>query len=731
MIGSLCYNGHRYEVKRQEVRRVDKRLEEWFRKPVESLSPNSMGLPVVVRSEKDPERSSPLAFLGVEKSGAKENPALHTAILDESPKPDLIDDVVDDSFVDDVLLGSLESGPSEAVNDEVETLAPLPEVDQVDLNIEDEPNRAPTEVFEDTLSTEEHREPEAPVSSEGEGGDLGGSFESLRDQGPLSDSPSREDEDSVLFGDLKNDGNSAEPDLDHKVPESKPFVDGLKVLRNKRLVVYAATVAFLTVSIGSFFFVGGSGEKKLREANEMFLRGDMEKALELFESSEKKVALDGTSLVRKGDILALQGREAEALNSYYGALAITPDSSEIHRKVADTFLALGSTNQAEKAYLEVLRLMPADYGVRALISRLRLEKGDMDGALDLLENLPPEESSDEIDSLRLEILAQLPIVEVSLDWAQVTASTDLVISEDDQVKVAEVPVVEVPVEVVSPPVVPAKPSASTPKKTAKQVERASVPPPVEVKKTETPRGSAEVAKLSRILTSGRNIDVQDGPVIKKIAEEDGTGATLYSLGRMFNQAGRPREAMVFLEKALVKDGKNRWILAEAAYSSASVGRKDEALAMIEQALIKGNKTFPDGDPPSILAPVTPSVWDIGWEKGNGVADGVPLYRSEAAIPGLSRPRIDSDRYVFLQEAIRINPQDRSLYVGLMALYNQKGTLLSSNQFRALAMGIEAHACFSKGHLERGNALLMQAINLAPDMPFLIELKRMSEKNTLT
>lgn len=740
MIGSLCYNGGWHESKRQGVRRVDKRLEEWFRKPVESLSPDSMGLPVVVRSEKKSVvDSSPLAFLGLDVKYEKRS---DQSVIEDASEygENSSDSPVFDAQVEDILLGPLdqEDEPQGEIVLQEEVLTPP----------EEPPDQAKFEVatdLEDTAKFQEQESPGLGFQDEDGSPDVDDSIsvptEDFLDDGDIGSSspPSsepvyhdeaihqlesilRKEEDVVLFGEPDR---TPEPTIEEKVPKSRPAVDRVYKLKGKKARFSAIALALLVAGAAAFLMTDESIETQLRRADEMYLKGRTEEALELYEKLEKSISLDAGTLVRKGDILALQGREAEALNSYYSALSIDPESVDVHRKVANTFFSLGSLNQAEKAYVEVLRLDPADSTTRLLISRLRSEKGDIDGALDLLESLSPEESSDEVESFRLELLAKLPPVEISPDMglssdiAYDVTSIDIALSEDS-FDVVQAPVIEVPVEVISAPVVASKP-ISRPK-----VE--SPPKAVERKPKSVPAKVDDFGRFSRILSSGRNIGVQDGPALKRLAQEDSTGSSLYNLGRMFNRAGRPREAMVFLEKALAKDGNNRWLLAETAYSFASVGRDDEALAMMEHALVKGDKIFPGEESPSILFSAPSPDWDIGWDKGNGVAEAVSLYSSEAVIPGLSRPKLESDRYESLQEAIRINPQDRPLYIGIMALYSEKGSLPSLSHSRALALGMEAHACISKGNVERGRQLLQKAISLAPDLPFLMELREMSEES---
>ncbi|SMG42305.1 tetratricopeptide repeat protein [Dethiosulfovibrio salsuginis] len=720
---------------------MDKRLEEWFRKPVESLSPDSMGLPVVVRSQKKSvAEASPLDFL--RRGGKTEDPSDPLVIENNSEYPEGENSSGSpplDIQLEDILLGPLDQeyepqGETVLQKEIVATPEELPDEVEVettadfeDIAISQEPE-GPVPVFhgeDDLLDVDDSISVQTGDVVDDIGVSSPSSSEPVHhDEADTHqlDSILRKEEDVVLFG--EPDG-VPEPALNDKVPKSRPTVDSIYKIKGKKAKISAIALALLVAGTGVFFMTNESSETQLRRANEMYLKGEMKEALELYEKSEKNISLDARSLVRKGDILALQGREAEALNSYYGALAIDPESVDIHRKVANTFFSLGSLNQAEKAYNEILRLDPTDSATRLLVSRLKLEKGDIDGALNFLEGLSPGESSDEVESFRLELLAKLPSVEMSpdiglsSDIAYDVTSIDIALS-GDSFDVAQTPVIEVPVEVISAPVVASKP-VSRPKVELppKTVERKPKPVPAKVD---------DFGRFSRILSSGRNIGVQDGPALKRLTQEDSTGSSLYSLGRMFNRAGRPREAMVFLEKALAKDGNNRWLLAETAYSFASVGRNDEALAMMEHALVRGDKIFPGEESPSILFSAPSQDWDIGWDKGNGVAEAVSLYSSEAVIPGLSRPKLESDRYESLQEAIRINPQDRPLYIGIMALYSEKGSLPSLSHSRALALGMEAHACISKGNVERGRQLLQKAINLAPDLPFLMELREMSEES---
>lgn len=700
---------------------MDKRLEEWFRGPTGSLSPEAMGLPVVARSrDSSSKKSSPLDFMGASPKGkGLEFPV----VLSESPLDQLPLEVEDGQksaseielkvdaaadlridltkTVEDVLFGPV---PEEVdVSDEYEEIEP----DRKEPKPKPEPEKF------------EPEETDSPLEPD----DV-----SFEQRGPGTLEPDilvRKKEDEILFGEPDKNFN---PTAEHKVSKSKPAVDRRKYRKTR---ISLALSLLLALGVGSFYLIGNSVDRQLLSAEDNFSKGNLDKALELYEKVEGKVPLSVSSLLKKGDILALKGREAEALDAYYGALSIEPESADIHRKVADTFFVLGSLNQAEKAYGEVLRLQPNNLAVREVLVNLKVDRGDLDGALALLEGLTPDKSSDKIDSLRLEILAQLPPVEISLDLPFAAISDDFV-SADIMLSADLDPVfVEVPVEILT-----TEPnlgiSDDVLSDDVKVVKRTPIkrPTPVVKRPSEDSKKNPDkedVARFTGIISSGRNMGLQDAQALKRLSETEGSEFTLYNLGQRYNQAGRPREAMVFLEKALVKDSDNRWILAEVAYSSASVGRDEEALALMEQALLKGKGIVPNGNPPSILVPTPSSVWDIGWDVGNGLTEEISLYRSDTTIPGLSQPKLRSNRYVSLQEAINVNPRDRSLYVGMMALYSRKGEAVPPSYAEALAIGMEAHARYSRGDFNGGRVLLQKALKIAPDLPFLRELRRMSEK----
>ena len=391
---------------------MDKRLEEWFRGPTGSLSPEAMGLPVVARSKDNSyKKSSPLDFMGASPRGkgldfpvVLSEPSMKHLPLEEedgqksaseielqvAAVPDLRIDLT--KSVEDVLFGSV---PEEVdVSDEYEENKP-------------DKNEPEHEKFES-------EEPDRPLESD---------EVSLDQRGPGTLEPDtfvRKKEDEILFGEPDKKFNSI---AWHKVSKFKPVVDRRKYSKTK---ISLALSLLLALGVGSVYLIGNSVDRQLLSAEDNFSKGNLDKALELYEKVEGKVPLSVSSLLKKGDILALKGREAEALDAYYGALSIEPESADIHRKVADTFFVLGSLNQAEKAYGEVLRLQPDNLAVREVLANLKMDGGDLDGALALLEGLTPDKSSDKIDSLRLEILAQLPPVETSFDLPLVAISDDSV-----------------------------------------------------------------------------------------------------------------------------------------------------------------------------------------------------------------------------------------------------------------------------------------------------------------
>lgn len=696
MTSSLCYNERWYDGSGLEVFSVDRRLEEWFRKDDKPLSPEEMGLPVVRGSVPRPSHRasgmSPMDFLGgsIPTEAAGENSILAEEIVPNG-----------------------ENAPDDAVSSGSEPVAPTEEIIPQEEEKSDGPATDSSFPDENTpiIDMDEEKTDVSTLFLEDREEDLAVHSDASKDGEvflPLS-------EDDVLFGSMgtaeeKNKFNDPPTDNSKRKKRERPGWKGTALA----LVAVAGGIALL--------MKGDSPEETIEKAKALFDGGDFGGAVELYGKIEDKMPLSVPDLICKGEALFSVGRTAEALNSYYEALSVVPDSADIHRRIAETFLVLGSPLQAEKAYTEVVRLSP-DHGSLMELSRLKMNRGDFEGALLVLERSDIPVSDDDMEILRREITAKLtpplsddlPVSDdfavVSMDEKEDPSSDVAAISLDVHVRVSH-----------DSGYTPAGKTVVAGKKEAIPLRSPSPRPAASLKPTSV---VADETRFERILASGGKISPKDGSALKRLATSPTSDFSLYRLGQMYNRGGRPKEALLFLEKGLAVDGGNRWLLAEAAYSYASIGKDEDAMAMVEHALVRGKRTFPGANPPSVIS-ISPSseVWNIGWDRSDSIADRVPLYdnRREALIPGLPAPRLDAKRYLPLQNAISMNPQDRSLYVDFMVLWS-KSTGNSMGSLAAGALAVESHALFVAGDLLRGREAIDKAISVAPDQPLLVEIKK--------
>lgn len=548
-------------------------------------------------------------------------------------------------------------------------------------------------------------------------------------------------EDEVLFGPLD-------------LPDAKP-----RSRTSKKTGLVGAALVLAAVAGGSVFFMkGDTPEKTMEKARILFESGDFTGAVELYGKIDEDVPLPVSHLIRRGEAYFSAGRTAEALNSYYEALSVVPESADIYKKIGATFLILGSPLQAEKAYTEAVRLSP-DRGSLAELAELKMKRGDLEGALLVLEGPRVPVLNDSLDELKQEIKAQLapPVMEtpvVSRDFLAVSmdeipdpsadvaaVSSDVFVSPE----VLEVPVIPVSCDsegldlpealVAEKPPVAEEPLAAeelpAPRETAaahknEPPEKTPLPGPrVATRPRSFPTPADDEGRFRQVLISGREISHEDGPALKRLAGAPTSDRSLYSLGQMYNRGGRPRDALLFLEKGLAVDGDNRWLLAETAYSYGSIGRDDDAMAMVRHALVRGKRTFAGVSPPSAMVAFPSSVvWDIGWDRRGTVADKIPLYdaKPEDSIPGLAGPKLDFGRYLPLQNAIARNPMDRSLYVDFMVLW-PRADGYSAGSLAAGALAVESHSLLMAGDLQGAKETMDKAINVAPHQPLLVEMKK--------
>lgn len=93
------------------------------------------------------------------------------------------------------------------------------------------------------------------------------------------------------------------------------------------------------------------------------------------------------AIMLKGDILAIQGQGAEALESYRRAQAARPDFAPAHRAVISVLLDQGKTEEAAVHMAALRELAPKDPETRYLDALVALRRGDDKAAHDLVQPL--------------------------------------------------------------------------------------------------------------------------------------------------------------------------------------------------------------------------------------------------------------------------------------------------------------------------------------------------------
>ncbi|MCF4151127.1 tetratricopeptide repeat protein [Dethiosulfovibrio sp. F2B] len=691
---------------------MEKNLETWIREPRKKLDPDVMGFPVVFSNKVDdgiPEQledvfSSPIDFIK----------------KDETPGRSTEEVLPEDNFD---LMGS-----------EISDSAEIPGPSSID-DVYEEPES-------DSYPEEESDEPQFPAASEKE---------------PLSsmdEEAIRGMEDRILFDEAPV--LSSEDISDEEKVSGSSSYDSLKKGRKISLRRRYVLLSSLALAGGVALLVWTSMEnptRKLEEADRMYSSGDFEEAVDLYEKVEMERALPIRSLLNKGEALLIAERYAEALDSFYGALALSPESPDIHRKIGSILSHLGSSAQAEKSYRETLRLDPGDNEIRLELARLLLDRSQPLDVLRLIDESPTEMSGDVVNSLRSDALdLLLPVAEVE-DLLSEDLSGDLSTIRDDSSVVSmdkisedsETFTVEVPVEIVEDkngenreeepqPVkttedagyeVASEPKFVSSEKPEKKKERRDVKKITreETKETETRGPSPEERHFMVLLSSSRSIGAQDSDVLRRLVDRNAV-SSLFRLGKAYNTAGRFREALLFLEKGLLLGDKNSRLLLEAAYSCASIGRDHDAMAMVQHILTRGHDVSLKGDPPSVLVYRSKNTWDIGWNDGDSTMKNATLYTEEegVSIPGLIAPKIGLDMYDPLKKAIELNPDGKELYIDFMALTVKTAPNASSSILKASAMAMEAHGLFVSGRRNEALVLLDTVEELSPSVAFWKELR---------
>jgi|GEM_PF-6454345 len=680
---------------------MEKNLEAWIREPRKKLDPDAMGFPVVSSDVDDdiPEKSkegfsSPLDF--IKKSGV---PAHST---EEIPPENSLDSLGSAVFTESGISGSVETPPS-------------PSMEKVD----EEP---------ESYLEEEPGEPQSTTSLEA-------STLSHMEEGAIRDMEDRVlfDEDPVFISEVISDEEEDPEGSKSNLPEKE------KKSSSRRRSILLSSLALVGGGVLLVWNLIETPTRILEEADRMYSSGEFEKAVSLYEKVEMDRSLPLQSLLKKGEALLTAERYAEALDSFYGALALSPESPDIHRKIGSILSHLGSSAQAEKSYRETLRLDPGDNETRLELARVLLDISQPLDVLRLIDEAPIQISGDDVNSLRSEALdLLLPVSDVE-DVLSEDVSGDLSVSPDESVAVSidklsedsVVLTVEVPIEIVEEKISEDQKEKTQPIKAEKAVgyKVASYPKEVkrvvreETKKTEMSGPSPEERHFMVLLSSSRRIGAQDSDMLRRLTDKRDI-SSLFRLGKAYNTAGRFREALLFLEKGLLLDDKDSRLLLEAAYSCSSIGRDQDAMAMVQHVLTKRSGASLKGDPPSVLVYRSRNNWNIGWNGGDSTVKDATLYAEDegVSIPGMIAPKIGLDMYDPLKKAIKLNPGGKELYIDFMALTVKITPSLSSRILKASAMAMEAHGLFVSGRKDEALVLLDTVEELAPSVAFWKELR---------
>lgn len=84
--------------------------------------------------------------------------------------------------------------------------------------------------------------------------------------------------------------------------------------------------------------------------------------------------------VARGDDAMRRGQPAAAILDYRNAVRLSPQDVQIHRKLADTYLASDDLRHAYDEYTRIADLAPGDLEARVAAGRVLLVSGDVSGA---------------------------------------------------------------------------------------------------------------------------------------------------------------------------------------------------------------------------------------------------------------------------------------------------------------------------------------------------------------
>ncbi|PIE54559.1 MAG: hypothetical protein CSA35_05135 [Dethiosulfovibrio peptidovorans] len=700
---------------------MEKKLEAWLRDSQPTVNPSDMGLPVVERPFFEELPSVPVSSIDFLREGASVVPKPEPqATFDQFRDPG-------DSFVSPVQEDSASSAESQELSQDLSSLGKkVLAVPPDQVGIQEEQL-----LFQGEVSP-------------------GGDVFSSRD----------EPEDSSFLG-RPDEIRSETIPLEGRPPEqSSPFST-----RRRRLVLGGGLL--LVAAVAAFLF-HTSPQKRLEKADQAFLKGEYKDALTLYDQVEQRMSLPMDASIKKGEALIRMGRSAEALDAFYSALSLDPENFDLHRRIGDVLMYLGSVNQAEKSYKEVLRFKPDDKETLLALTRIRLHNGaskpdiSPDMAVVISDDVTSFEvpiSEESIVELPLSVGPELPSIKNIASAPFVPVSSDKGISMDalpcseDVGWTLVVSDISVQDRTGSPDLLSGKNlkeelaiivSSEKIKEEKRSTEQVQLPrspkqrsqPAVSktrrlAQKKETPQSplSPEEVHFKELLRTSRPIDKRDAAPLRALVKRSDGVQVLYRLAQDYNRSGRFREALLFLERALALNGNQPWLLAETAYSYDAIGRDRDALAVLQHGLLHGDGQLENVEPPTSIVQVPLQSWDIGWKPLSELDERIVLYSSDEAltIPGVEPPVLPLNIYLSVERAVQVNEPYRALYIGYVALWGHQAPKPSDRSTRAMALAMEAHGMLSIGRSVDGLALLRKAEILAPEEPFIRSLREVSSR----
>lgn len=163
--------------------------------------------------------------------------------------------------------------------------------------------------------------------------------------------------------------------------------------------------------LGDFYFDSGDLENALAEYAKLnqqhpedirvrknyvqllIMRGRLDEATKFNDEILKANSKDTDSLIYRGEILNLQGRPNDAVQSLDAALKTEPDNANGHYQLGIAFGKLGNTDRAEGEWREAVRLRPDHSGALQALADVALRKRDYNQLAELADKIMGIEKS--------------------------------------------------------------------------------------------------------------------------------------------------------------------------------------------------------------------------------------------------------------------------------------------------------------------------------------------------